>query len=71
MFDINEEEHLGMHEVEFRDGGIRRIRVKQHVIDGNGHPIYIEDVTGRLFNYQNIVSIRKDGSAAGETTDRR
>lgn len=38
---------------------IRIIDVANNIIDAHGHPIYLMDTDGRLYNWQNIISIRK------------
>jgi hypothetical protein len=57
----------GMYEVEFDDGSIRFIDLKRHIVDGQGHPIYFEDWTGKLYNCRKIISIRKGGGEGGKT----
>lgn len=49
----------GMMEVEFIDGQTRTIDVKRAVIDTQARPIYLEDVEGRLYIVQAIISVRK------------
>lgn len=49
----------GLFTVEFLNGLIRIIDVKRVIVDTYAHPIHLECESGRLYNYRNIISIRK------------
>ncbi len=49
----------GYCEVEFINGENREVNVKRNIVDGYGHFLHLEAVDGRLYNWTNIVSIRK------------
>lgn len=46
-------------EVEFTNKTLRKIDVQRCIKDMNGHPIYLEDKNGVLYNWQVIISIKR------------
>ncbi len=53
------EDIIGVHDVQFINGDLRIIDIKRNIVDTHGFPIYLEDTDRNLFNWQNIISIRK------------
>lgn len=56
------EEIEGYHIVKFTNGDVQAINVKQNIITSQAHPIYLIDVHGEIFNWQNIISVKKRGN---------
>ncbi len=55
----NHEDIKGIHDVQFINGDLRIIDIKRNIVDIHGFPLYLEDTDRKLFNWQNIISIRK------------
>lgn len=49
----------GLYEVEFTTGTTEMIDILQNVVGSDGKPIYLICCTGKIFNWMNIISIRK------------
>lgn len=49
----------GPFDVEFMHGEIKTIDVAANIVDAHGHPIYLQSDTGRLYNWMNILSLKK------------
>lgn len=53
------EEIKGFYDVEFISGIKRSINVIANILDAVGHPIYLKCESGRVYNWTNILSIKK------------
>ncbi len=53
------DEIKGVFDVEFTTGETRNIDIKVNITNPNAIPLYLIDSDGRLYNWGNIVSIRK------------
>ncbi len=49
----------GYYEVEFINGETREVKVERNIVDGRGAILHLEGVDGTIYNWNNIVSIRK------------
>ena len=56
MFDDN---FTGPHIVEFTNNRELQINIKHNIKNHLAHPLYLEGMSGKLYNWQNIISIRK------------
>ena len=48
-----------MYEVEFTNGETREVDVLQNVVDPYARPIWLICCTGKIYNWMNIISVRK------------
>jgi hypothetical protein len=48
----------GLYEVEFTNGETRLVDVQQ-IPDSYGHPVWLICTTGKIYNWMNIISVRK------------
>lgn len=53
------EQFVGLHEVEFANGETKRIDVRDNIVDSKAHPIFLVAHNGTLYNWMNIISIRR------------
>ncbi len=53
------DEIKGVFDIELTTGEIRSVEIEVNIITSQSIPIYLIDTDGRLYNWGNIVSIRK------------
>jgi hypothetical protein len=49
----------GAWNVEFTNGKNVVVNVARNILDPYGHPVYLEAKSGTLYNWQNIISIKR------------
>jgi hypothetical protein len=49
----------GLYEVEFTNGETREIDVMKQIVDREAHPLWLVCATGKIYNWMNIISVRK------------
>ncbi len=59
MFEFSPSEINGIYEVELTTGETREVAVKRNFVDPRSFPLYLESEDGRLYTWQNIISIKK------------
>lgn len=53
-------EYYGIFDVDFINQQRIRINVARAIVNQDGHPMHLEEhITGKLYNYQNVISILK------------
>ena len=61
--DINEDrpwEYIeGFYEIRFLNGDKIFPQIKANIVNSYGHPLYLIDVNGVIFNWMTIISIKK------------
>ncbi len=58
-FEFSPSEITGVYEVELTTGETREVAVKRNFVDSRSFPLYLESEDGRLYTWQNIISIKK------------
>lgn len=49
----------GNHVVYFTNGKVIVVDVEANIMNGDAQPLYLKSVTGELYNWQNIISVKK------------
>lgn len=53
------EEISGLYTVGFVGGRVKNVNVEKSIATPTGIPVFLKDVDGRLYNWQNILFIKK------------
>jgi hypothetical protein len=49
----------GPHEIEFTNGETREVDILHNVVNPQAMPIYLFGADGKIYNWMNIISLRK------------
>lgn len=50
---------IGLHEVELTNGERRRVDIESYMVNGQAILLYLQDKNGLVYNWFNILTIRK------------
>lgn len=50
---------MGDHYVEFMDGSHRQLSLIGAIYDPSNRPIYLKDVEGFVYNFNNVISVKR------------